>query len=259
MIESTQNKIIKKITALKNKKERDKTNLFILEGEKIISEIPDYWNIEFYILSESYYNNLHINLKDKYKNQYIIKDSLFKKISDTVNPQGIMAVCEKYKFNIDENIEKKNHFYVLLENIRDPGNLGTIIRTADAAGVDGVFLSDECVDLYNSKVLRSTMGSIFHVPIFTGLNFDNLIKKLKSNNIMILAAHLNGKQYPYNINLKNSCAILIGNEANGLTKEVSEMADKLVKIPLVGKSESLNASIACGILIYEVVRQRLSL
>ena len=154
-------------------------------------------------------------------------------------------------------INKKNHFFILLERISDPGNLGTLIRTADAAGADCVFLSKGCVDLYNSKVIRSSMGSIFHLPVVINSEFDVLIENLKSKNINILAAHLKGKKTLYDINLTNGIGILIGNEANGLSDEISEKSTELIKIPMPGNAESMNVSVAGSIFIYEAVRQRI--
>lgn len=144
--------------------------------------------------------------------------------------------------------------YILLENIQDPGNMGTIIRTADAADADGVFLSKGCVDIYNPKAVRSTMGSIFHLPIFTDVDLKELVNKI---NVETVAAHLKGDKTPYDINMKKGIAIMIGNEGNGLSNELSEKADNLVKIPMPGKAESMNAGVAASIMIYEAVRQRM--
>jgi TrmH family RNA methyltransferase len=251
-LESINNKQIKQTIALANKRERDKTGLFVLEGERLVSEITDINQIEYVIVSESY------------KGQYpstnkicLTSDSLFAKLSETVNPQGIVAVCHKFKYNTEDAFNSKNPLFVILENVQDPGNLGTIIRTADAAGFDGVFLSKGTVDLYNPKVVRSTMGSIFHLPIYTGIDVAEIITQCKRHNVQTLAAHLGGVNMPYDIALTRPTAILIGNEGAGLTPETATMADELVRIPMPGKAESMNASIAAGILIYEAVRQRL--
>jgi TrmH family RNA methyltransferase len=135
--------------------------------------------------------------------------------------------------------------------------MGTIIRTADAMGVDGVFLSKGCVDVYNPKVIRSAMGSLFHIPVIEGCDFNKLMLILSAKSICVTAAHLKGKMYPCDVDFRKSAAILIGNEANGLTDNVSAMADNLVKIPMKGKAESLNAAVACSIMLYEVTRQRM--
>lgn len=251
-IDSVHNKVIKEINALKNKKDRDKRGLFILEGERLISEITNDWEIKYIAAAESYTGK-----KAYSEHIYNMSDSLFEKISDTVNPQGIMAVCRIKEYKLSQAEYGENPFYVILENVMDPGNMGTIIRTADAAGVDGIFLSKGCVDIYNPKVIRATMGSVFHLPIYRNVNAIEVVKKLNDEGITTIAAHLKGSTTPYDVDLKKGCAIIIGNEANGLSDELSNEAERLVKIPMQGKAESMNAGIAAGILIYEAVRQRL--
>ena len=251
IIESNQNKIIKEVNSLKAKKERDKTGLFILEGKRLVEEIPNSWEIKYLLKAESYSEDIN------FENVYTVKDSLFEKISETVNPQGILAVCHIKEFDVTNVDYSNSPFFVVLENVTDPGNMGTLIRTADAAGADGIFLSKGCVDIYNPKVIRATMGSIFHLPIYRNLNLMDLMEDFKNNNVKTLAAHLKGTSTPYKVDMTTACAIIIGNEANGLSDEISEMASDLVKIPMPGKAESMNAGIAGGILIYEAVRQRI--
>ena len=251
IIESNQNKIIKEVNSLKAKKERDKTGLFILEGKRLVDEIPNSWEIKYLLKAESYSEDIN------FENVYTVKDSLFEKISETVNPQGILAVCHIKEFNVTNVDYSNSPFFVVLENVTDPGNMGTLIRTADAAGADGIFLSKGCVDIYNPKVIRATMGSIFHLPIYRNLNLMDLMEDFKNNNVKTLAANLKGTSTPYKVDMTTACAVIIGNEANGLSDEISEMASDLVKIPMPGKAESMNAGIAGGILIYEAVRQRI--
>ena len=251
IIESNQNKIIKEVNSLKAKKERDKTGLFILEGKRLVDEIPNSWEIKYLLKAESYSEDIN------FENFYTVKDSLFEKISETVNPQGILAVCHIKEFDVTNVDYSNSPFFVVLENVTDPGNMGTLIRTADAAGADGIFLSKGCVDIYNPKVIRATMGSIFHLPIYRNLNLMDLMEDFKNNNVKTLAAHLKGTSTPYKVDMTTACAVIIGNEANGLSDEISEMASDLVKIPMPGKAESMNAGIAGGILIYEAVRQRI--
>ncbi len=257
---SSKNKFIKQINVLKNKRERDKDKLFVLEGERLVSEIPFDWNVEYYALSDEYLRKIgmcEIEKKFSRADVLVVENRLFEKISDTVSPQGIMAVCRQKQFDEKRLFEKENPFFVMLERLCDPGNLGTIIRSADAAGADAVFLSEGSVDLYNGKVIRSTMGSIFHMPIIQNVNFSDMILYMRKMGISIFAAHLKGNVYPYDVDLRKGCAILIGNEANGLSESVSEMADMLVKLPMLGKAESINASAAGSIFIYEAVRQRI--
>ena len=251
IIESNQNKIIKEVNSLKAKKERDKTGLFILEGKRLVDDIPNSWEIKYLLKAESYSEDIN------FENVYTVKDSLFEKISETVNPQGILAVCHIKEFDVTNVDYSNSPFFVVLENVTDPGNMGTLIRTADAAGADGIFLSKGCVDIYNPKVIRATMGSIFHLPIYRNLNLMDLMEDFKNNNVKTLAAHLKGTSTPYKVDMTTACAVIIGNEANGLSDEISEIASDLVKIPMPGKAESMNAGIAGGILIYEAVRQRI--
>ena len=176
---------------------------------------------------------------------------------DTENPQGILAVCKKLDWDADAVLAKKTPFLLLAEELNDPGNLGTVIRTADACGADAVFLSKGSVDLYNPKVLRATMGSLFHVPVFQNIDLHALSEKMQAKQIPLYAAHLKGDRYPYALPLQDACAFLIGNEARGLSEDAAALCDAWVKIPMPGQAESLNASVAAGVLLYEVVRQRL--
>ncbi len=263
MIESIQNKHIKWLIALqKNRKNREKEKLFIAEGIKIIEEIPADWEIINLFVSSSFIREHHSFIKDikiDKKNIIEVADKVFNAISDTVTPQGILAVCRQKIFSLEDILSVKNGFFIILEEIQDPGNLGTIIRTADAAGADAIFLTKGSVDLYNPKVIRSTMGSIFHLPIFTEMDIDTLIEGLKNSNVSILSAHLKGNLYPYQYNLKKASALLIGNESKGIKESTAQKTDALLKIPMLGKAESLNAAVAASILMYEVVRQRIEI
>lgn len=259
LITSSQNKIVKKISALTRKKERNETKLFIAEGERIVKEIPPQWQVCCYAVSQSYSKG--IEKADFFKTDkiYIISDDIFAKISDTVTPQGIIALCRQKTFDISDVLNKENPFIVLLENISDPGNAGTIIRTADAAGADSVILTHGCVDLYNPKLIRSTMGSVFHLPIITEVSSREIMTVFKKKGIKTFASHLKAHCSVYEADLSGAAAVLIGNEANGLTPEITELADCLVKIPMPGLAESMNASAAAAVLIYEGLRQRLYL
>ena len=186
-----------------------------------------------------------------------LTDALFAAVCDTENPQGILAVCKKLDWDADAVLAKKTPFLLLAEELNDPGNLVTVILTADAFGADAVFLSKGSVDLYNPKVLRATMGSLFHVPVFQNIDLHALSEKMQAKQIPLYAAHLKGNRYPYALPLQDACAFLIGNEARGLSEDAAALCDAWVKIPMPGQAESLNASVAAGVLLYEVVRQRL--
>lgn len=241
-IQSEGNKIIKEIKSLSLRKNREKLGLFVLEGERLVREAEGH--VVYTLAAKNYKGNA--------RPDYTVEDRLYAKLSDTVNPQGIMAVCRMEERKFSE--EKEAPLYIFLENIQDPGNMGTIIRTADAAGADGVFLSKGCVDIYNPKTVRSTMGSLFHVPIYRNTDIIRLLDKI---NAVSVAAHLKGENTPYDIDMNGGIAIIIGNEANGITDELAERADKLVKIPMPGRAESMNAGVAAAIMIYEAVRQRM--
>ena len=244
-IESSQNKIIKQINSLKQKKYRDKEGLFIVEGERLISECSP----EYVLAREDYAGSL-----DGFERVYTASEALFDKISDTVSPQGILGVCKIPENDINDFDGKEKAFVVILERVADPGNLGTIIRTADAAGADAVILSEGCADPYNLKTIRSTMGSIFHLPVYRNVDLKEFLKNTK---IKTFAAHLKGTKSCYDTDMTESVGIIIGNEANGISDEISSLADELVKIPMPGRAESMNAAVAAGVMIYEAVRQRM--
>ncbi|HCT65100.1 MAG TPA: 23S rRNA (guanosine(2251)-2'-O)-methyltransferase RlmB [Lachnospiraceae bacterium] len=259
MIESSQNKTIKLINSLKTKKDRDRLELFVAEGLRFVEEIPNDYEIVLYAVSKSFSDEYDVAMFEKRAVLYVVEDKLFKEISDTSNPQGILAVIKQKKISFEQVIDsvEENEFFIMAEELNDPGNLGTIVRTADACGCNGVFLSKGSVDVYNPKVLRSTMGSVFHIPVISDVDLEECSRRLKAKNIAIYAAHLQGQQYVYSFNLTNGCAFIVGNEARGLSEKIAKLADVYVKIPMLGKAESLNASIAAGVLMYEVVRQRL--
>ncbi len=257
LIESNQNKTVKYIFSLKNKKNRELEKRFIVEGEKFVSEIPENWEVIFYAVSESYARNKDVRKLKSRAALYALKDSVFKAVSDTVHPQGVLAVCVQKKYTMDMLLNNDHPFLIVLEETNDPGNLGTIIRTADAAGADGVILSKSSADVYNSKTIRASAGSVFHIPFVCNIDLNAALLMIRRQNITVYAAHLRGDVYPYTMDLKKGAAILIGNEARGLSDETAKKADVLVKLPILGMAESLNASIAGGVLIYEVVRQRI--
>lgn len=260
-ITSNQNPVIKEVKSLKARKSREEKQRFFIEGIRIIDEaLKERVAIESILLSDRLYETkggeeILSRIRCENYETYHLPDKLFQEISDTENPQGIMAVVKMRRQKLEEMIEGGD-FFLILDSLQDPGNMGTIVRTADAAGVSGIIISRGCVDIYNPKVLRSTMGSVFHVPFCFSENLQDTILALKAKGLKVFAAHLNGDSNYFEINMKNSTAIIIGNEANGICKEVAEQADTLVKIPMPGKSESLNASVAASILMYEVVRQR---
>lgn len=256
-IESNQNRIFKRVKGFGQKKNRDKEGVFIAEGFRFVSEIPADWEVELFMVSLDFEKENDLDFFKNRAQTYILTNELFMLLSDTENPQGVLAVCKKQKEDYDLIWKKETPFFILAEEINDPGNLGNLIRTADASGADAIFLSKGSVDVYNPKVLRATMGSIFHVPVYQNVNLEEISLKMKQQQIFLYAAHLKGDCYPYELPLKKGCGFLIGNEARGLSDESARLCNRWTKIPLVGKAESLNVSIAAGVLMYEVVRQRL--
>lgn len=256
MISSTSNPQVKRLLQLQKKsKARNEEKVFVVEGLRMVVEVPKD-RVEKVYVSESFYNKKKHDLKWDEFPMEILSDSVFQHVSDTKTPQGILCVVKQKKYDVNELLEIENPHFMVLDNLQDPGNLGTIVRTAEGAGADAVFLSRESVDIYNPKTIRSTMGSIYRVPV---VYVDDLLKLLdifKEKGIKSYAAHLQGKNTYDKENYQSGTAILIGNEGNGLRDEVSEKADIWVQIPMKGQVESLNAAIAASILLFEVARQR---
>lgn len=261
VITSNQNSIFKEAKSLKQKKFREENRKYLIEGKRFVEEaIKEKIKVESFFFSDKIYKvsggSQLIEKIDTGTNRiYEVSDKLLEEICDTENPQGIVAVIPMENYSLDSVI-LENKSYVILEGIQDPGNMGTIIRTADAAGFDGIIALKGCVDIYNPKVLRSTMGSIFHIPIVLGVNNLDVFEALKKHNLKTFATHLNGKCSYFDAPMSKGGAILIGNEANGLCEETSNMADVLVKIPMPGRAESLNASTAAALMMYEMLRQK---
>lgn len=256
MISSTSNAQIKEIEKLQKKaKHRKETKTFIVEGRKMVEE-ADIHIVKVYI-SESYFKEDGIGARLATSHAYeIVEDKIFKEVSDTKTPQGILAIVKMPEYTLEELLMKENQFFVLLEDLRDPGNLGTIMRTAEGAGVSAVILSKDSVDLFNPKVVRSTMGSIFRMPFLYVEDFPNTLLTLKKQKLVLYATDLKGTNDYNRESYAKQCGIIIGNEANGITEQTRNLADCLVKIPMEGKLESLNAAIASALMMYEVYGQR---
>src|SRR5699024_1365675 len=185
-----------------------------------------------------------------------VSDTVFRQMCDTQTPQGILTVLRSPSYDMEDLLRKKNPLLMILEDLQDPGNAGTILRTGEGAGVSGIFLTRTCVDITNPKVIRGTMGSIYRVPFFYVEDVPSLKEMLKGRGIRFFAAHLQGRNQYYEESYQGGSAFLIGNEGKGLTKEAAEAADCLIRIPMEGQVESLNAAMAAGILMYEAARQR---
>ena len=258
MITSTSNAQIKELAKLQKKSRlRDEKGIFLVEGPRMTEEIPAE-RIEKVYASESFAKKNKEFLEKLQAPVELLTDTVFAYVSDTKTPQGILAIVKRLNYTMNDLMQVKNQkapHLVVLDNLQDPGNLGTIFRTAEAAGVTGILLSKDCVDVYNPKVIRSTMGAIFRVPFVIADSLPEVIFQLKQNGVSVYAGHLKGDVF-YKQDYRDGSAFLIGNEGNGLTEEAAEAADCLIRIPMCGKVESLNAAMAAGILMYEAARQR---
>lgn len=264
MITSVHNKSIKEAAALlAKKKERDRRGLFVVEGVKLFREAPEERIVQIYIAASAR-AQLMAQYGEKLKRLpcEIVSDEVFVKMSDTVTPQGVLCLIRQYSYNIEEMLSKekrKRLLFIVLEDLQDPGNLGTIFRTAEAAGADGVIMSSKTADLYNPKTIRSTMGSIYRVPFLYAESLLPVMETLKEHGVRIFAAHLSGKADYDACDYREGTAFLIGNEGRGLKDETAALADERIRLPMEGRVESLNAAVASSILLYEAYRQRRNL
>lgn len=257
MISSTSNPQVKWVVSLQKKaKQRREEGLFVVEGRKMVYEAPEDMFVKVFATEK--FLSEHDEMCDNDKLE-VVSESVLSHMSDTMSPQGILAVVRQPLYNIEETLKNSDApLFLLLENLQDPGNLGTILRTAEGAGVTAVLMSRDTVDIFNPKVIRSTMGSLYRVPFVYFEDILGAVDMLKNAGVKVFAAHLKGvNDYDAEGYLGGTC-FLIGNEANGLTDEIAEKADCYVKIPMQGKVESLNASVAAALLMYEAARQRKS-
>ena len=259
VITSKDNDIVKHIRKLKEKKYREESGEFIIEGIKLIEEaINEKANIDKIIICDdcnlegAIYNELKYEIAKL--DCIYVSEKIFNLISDVKTPQGIMAIVKKD--NKKQEIRFDENLTLILDNIQDPGNMGTILRTADSLNLKQVIISKGSSDIYSPKVVRSTMGAIFRINIIESDDLLKTIKELKKHKINIVVTSLDTNDSIYDINY-NKSAIVIGNEANGVSKEIQEIADKKVKIPMLGKTESLNASVATAVILYEAMRNKL--
>ncbi len=251
-ISSRDNKTLKLLRSLQRKKGRKETGLYFVEGVRMVEEALRWRDsdIEAVIVSESFEEknkNFVHSLDENGKTVYTAKESLFAEICNTETPQGIGAIL-KIPPGL-ELAEQNADFILILDGVSEPGNLGTIIRTAEAAGVDAVILSKGCADLYNPKVVRATMGSLFRVPCVIDADTD-CITMLKETGFTIVATALNDSIEISSAQLSGKRALVIGSEAFGVSEEVLSLSDITVRIPMEGEVESLNAGVAAGIAMY---------
>ncbi|MFV0363415.1 MAG: TrmH family RNA methyltransferase [Suipraeoptans sp.] len=259
MITSTSNARIKLLKSYQKKKKlRDEAGVYIVEGVRMLKEVPLEYLSELYV-SETFYDGNKTLVNNISGNPIILTDAVYNHVSDTKTPQGVLLVVKRREYAFDDMLDECTDFSIILDGLQDPGNLGTIIRSAEAAGVNGIFLTEDCVDVYNPKTIRATMGSVYRIPICYVNNMENGIDKMKDRGITIYAADLNGNMdYDKEI-YADKKAFLIGNEGNGISSILLNKADTCIKIPMKGHVESLNAAISATVLMFEAARQNRAL
>ncbi len=260
MITSSSNPKIRQIVQWQTRaRERRAAGVFLTEGFKMYEEAPTEAIREVYVSEnamEKVGKQPELNEKLAQTGYEVVSEEMFAKMSDTKTPQGILCVVRQPQYSLKQLLATPAPLLVVLENLQDPGNLGTIVRTGEGAGITGVIMSSGTVDIFNPKVIRATMGSIFRVPFLYVEDVRETIGRLRTAGIRTYAAHLDGREYYDSFSFREGTAFLIGNEGNGLERKTADAADAYLKIPMQGRVESLNAAIATSLLMYEAYRQR---
>lgn len=260
MITSSSNSKIKELKQLQKKARlRQEKGLFLVEGVRIVGETPKEQILGAYV-SESFKRE-NADWLARWGVAYeVVEDRIFDSVCDTRTPQGILCLVKRREWKLSQMLaaagKEKAPLILVIENLQDPGNLGTIFRTGEAAGVSGIIMSRETVDIYNPKTVRSTMGAVYRVPFLYTDSLADSIAQLRAADIDVYAAHLKGEKFYSEISYEKGTAFLIGNEGNGLSDFAANLADEYLKIPMEGQAESLNAAVAAAILMYEAHRQR---
>ncbi len=251
-ISSKDNKNLKFIRQLNKKSFRTDAGKFIAEGKKIVLEVFEYAadKLKYIVVSETFFKkepDITKLASNKCENVYVVPDNIFFDLSDTDTPQGILAVLNMSQDNYSPTPSACK--IVILDGISEPGNMGTVIRTAEALGFDGIYLMKGCTDIYSPKTVRSTMGSLLRMNFRTNCNIDD-IKNLKKSGFSILATTPSGETVLEKYNAPEKLAVIIGNEAHGVCDELMAFADCRIKISMDGMAESLNAAVAAGIVLH---------
>ncbi len=255
MITSSSNPQMKLIMQLNKKaKTRYEQRVFVVEGIKMCQEAPKD-RIQKLYMSESFFMDHKKRELWKGLPYEVVSDSVFRSVSDTKTPQGILCLVKMPEYDLEDMLGRRPHL-LILEDIQDPGNLGTMMRTGEGAGVTGMVMSKGTVDIFHPKVIRSTMGSLFRVPFYIAKDLAKTVCALKEKGVAFYAAHLEGKLSYQEPDYGNPCGFLVGNEGNGLSPDIAGLADDYIRIPMEGRVESLNAAVAAALLMYEAKRQR---
>lgn len=249
MITSSGNSQIKRVMQLNAKSRlRREEGVFVAEGVKLFLETPDRLREKVFVSESFAEENRELLRETAFE---IVEDGLFARMCDTKTPQGILTIARRPVYTWEEATGGEAPLLLVLEDLQDPGNVGTILRTGEGAGVTGVILSRNCVDLFHPKTIRSTMGSIYRMPFFCPEDLPQAVRRLQEQGIRTYAAHLKGRHSYRKEDYRGGCAFLIGNEGKGLSRELAEAADCLIRIPMEGRVESLNAAVAAAVLMYE--------
>ena len=260
MITSHSNPKVKQVAQWQGSaRERRDAGIFLTEGFKMCEEAPGEAIREIYVTSEALERSMsQPRLREKLEQAgyETVAPQVFRKMSDTQAPQGILCVVERPKYSLEQLLSGPAPLLVALEDLRDPGNLGTIVRTGEGAGVTGIVMSHGTVDIYNPKTIRATMGSIYRVPFVYTEDMGRAVAQMRERGIRVYAAHLAGEKDYDRVCYRKGTAFLIGNEGRGLSRELAQCADSLLKIPMEGQVESLNAAVSAALLVYEAHGQR---
>ena len=250
-------KIAGLVKRLKEKKYRDKEDLFLIEGPHLVEEaLKSAFGFELVLFSEKASKGIVAAVEEKEIPSYLIENSTMSVLSDTENDQGIIGVIPKLAFSLKDIKKENNQPVVVCDGIQDPGNLGTIIRTASAAGCSAVIVSSDSADMYNPKTVRSTGGALFHIPVIAGEDLGTAIKFLASAGFNVFCAEPSGGKDLYSTNLSKSFVIVVGSEGRGVRSAVRRLCDGAVTIPISKSTESLNAAVAAAVILFEAARQR---
>ncbi len=267
LITSGENQIYKTAAQLKQKKYRDEQGKYLIEGPNLIREaLQNGGDIEMIIRSSEFpeedFVSENLDPALTAAEVAVMSPGLFRKLSETETPQGILAVVkkrvytEKKFFSENPSVTYNKSNIIVLDRLQDPGNIGTILRTADAAGYMGAILLKGTADIYSPKIVRAAAGSLFRLPVLLADTPGQVVRLLKGHGKNIVCTALSSSRYYYGVELAENAAVIIGNEGNGVCDEFLEQSDIVIKIPMEGTIESLNAAVSAGILMYESVRQR---
>lgn len=261
LVTSLQNPTVKLAVSLQQKKHRDETGLFLVEGVRLGEElIAAGWEIEFGLFTDTAAKQERaghlIDKANRCCRMLQVSEHVFAKAAETDSPQGILFAAKRSVVSLEQLIEMKEPLLMVLDGIQDPGNMGTLLRTADSAGVDGIIVTAGSADPFNGKALRASMGSAFHLPVAVGVSQSDLLAVLQERNMPLLTTALDASVSYLAVDYRGAVAVAFGNEGNGIDARLLAEADKRLHIPIFGKAESLNVAAAAAVVLYEAARQR---